>query len=286
MMRPPLNPVISAETQASTLERILTLTAALAEARRKPVVFIDLDLTALLPTVRMWRVLEAAATEFGVVDFADPSQLTGKDGQRLIPGYTEEAWMSFVAMTNLREKYPQLDWDAPEPGVQGGRPGGPLYAFVRRNYWEQDLRTDEVSPGLPEFRRLLTERGGEIFFVSGRPGTPDVSLETLARGGISDPVLLFGQRKTGLPVPRERVRDRDADTKYFWTVDAESTGHTVVAVIDDRFSNRTAVQAASSLVGTLSVAVAAPGYSYSPDAADETLPDRISDFRVFCDFER
>jgi hypothetical protein len=285
-MGPPLTPVVSAETQAATLERILTLTAALAEERRKPVVFVDLDLTALLPTVRMWRVLEAASTEFGVRDFADPSQITGKDGQRLIPGYTEEAWMCFVALTDLRKKYPQIDWDAPEPGVQGGRPGGALYAFIRRNYWEQDLRTDEVSPGLPEFRRLLAERGGEIFFVSGRPGTPEISLETLASGGVPNPVLLFGQRKTGLPVPREHVRDRDADTKYFWTVDTESAGHTVVAVIDDRFSNRTAVQAASSMPGTLSVAVAASRYSYSPDAADQSLPDRISDFRVFCDLER
>lgn len=273
--------IVSEETQQSTLNRILSSCERLAALNKNPVIFVDLDLTALLPTTRTRHVLKEAGLEFGVPEFADPTLLSDKEGRQITPGYTEEAWMCFVELTGLRMKHPEINWDAPEPGVPGGRLGGLLYAFFRKKYWEQDLKTDEVIPGLAEFRRLLVERGGEMFFVSGRPGTPEDSLTALASGGITDPVLLFGQRQTGLPVPRMNVRDRDADTKFFWTRDAELAGRTVAAVIDDRASNRDAVLAASSVPGTISVAIAAPGYSYAPDAADQTLLDRISDFRLF-----
>ncbi len=276
--RVPHNPAVPKEAQNATLKAMLDQVEQVAATGKTPVIFVDLDLTALLPTTRIVEQLKAVGETFDIPELKDPLELKDKNGNPMIPGYTEEAWMGFVEKTGLAEKYPHVNWNAPDRNNPGARAGGPLYSMFRSGYWAQDLKTDQVSPGLARFVELVAQRGGKVAFVSGRPGTPDASLYALEAGGIRNPTLHFGQKRSGLPLPRPNVRDGDADTKFQLTKEAEARNEVVVAIVDDRASNRSGVVAASSNPNIMSVAIAAPGFSYTPDAEDPNNPHRISSF--------
>jgi hypothetical protein len=279
-VQPQHNPIIPPQVQHGALWAILAEAEAVAAGGKTPVVFIDLDLTALLPTIRTAKSLAGVGERFGVPHLKAPGELRDRNNQPILPGYTEEAWMNFIIETGMTTLYPHINWDSPDRNKPDGHLGGELYASFRAAYWQQDLRTDDVSPGLLAFMSLVTARRGRVAFLSGRPGAPEDSLFTLEQGGIRDPILYFGQQQSGLPVPREHVRDRDADTKFVRTKEAEARGEVVVAVVDDRASNRSAVLSAAPTSKVLSVAVAAPGFSCTPDATDPCNPLRISTFSL------
>lgn len=250
-IRPGDSPAVDAATQNRTLTAIFDRVSAVAATGQTPIVELDLDLTALLPRQRVLTILRDIAREHpAITEFATPERLP------FLPGYTEGAIEGFVKHSGLAEKYPQLD----------------LYEIIhsglRAPYWDQPWESDVASPGLDAFIDEVRRRGGEVVFVSNRPGGLERSIATLEANGIDKPIVLTA----GL---LGRVIGDSAAKKWVQR-DVRDYG-VPVAVIDDRSSNRDAVVEANEGHEVISVAIAAPGFSWTPDA--ETSALRLSSFR-------
>lgn len=244
------SPAVDAATQNRTLTAIFDKVSEVAATGQTPVVELDLDLTSLLPRERVLAILRNIAKEHpAITEFATPETLP------FLPGYTEGAIEGFVKHSGLAEKYPQLNlYDV-------------IHSGLRSPYWDQPWESDVISPGLDAFINEVRKRGGEVVFVSNRPGGLDRSIATLEKNGIEKPIVLTAGllgRMMG-----------DAAAKKWVQRDVRDYG-VPVAVIDDRASNRQAVSEANDH-GLISVAIAAPGFSWTPDA--ESSEFRLSSFR-------
>lgn len=248
-----LNPLVPADVQQRTLDAIFDRVRRQAErhaanpgAEPRPVVQVDLDLTALMPIVRTEAALKAASERLGIAELQDPSTLP------LLPGYTSEANRAWLAQTDLDERY---------SGFWGVGDGGA--------YWNESLiEADEATPGLVAFVEKVRSLGGEVVFVSGRftAGVREQSIASLERAGLRDVQMLIGN--SGFS---------DAGWKeHLQTQVLERWGKTV-AVIDDRISNRNAmIGALASPEDVLSVGIAIPRFSADPVVSSN--PNRISTF--------
>lgn len=257
-----VRPVTRGQQQA-TLEAILSKVSQLAAVGRRGVVEVDLDLTALLPRERVLACLRNIGRQHPeIVEFQQPENLP------LIPGYTEGAIEGFVRQSGLQAKYPDL----------------PLYdiivAGLRQPYWSSaPWETDELNAGLKDFMRRVRAAGGEVIFVSNRPGGETArqrSLTTLRDAGVENPIIPLSPG------------GGDAEAKrQLQTLIREQYGEPV-AVIDDRINNRNAVLEGNPGADVLSVAIAAPGLSWTDDvegsrwkiSSFEFLPNLFSEKEI------
>ncbi len=243
-----LNPLVPPEVQRRTLSAIVERVREVALQGRRPVVELDLDLTALMPNERTEAALLALGHRHRVPELLEPHALP------LLPGYTIEAWADFLEATGLGAKYPALR------GV---------HSLDSSLYWDEAaLHTDRVTPGLRGFVERVRQAGGRVVFNSGRwQATAEASSrQSFAAAGLTDVDLLIGNPGYS-----------DAENKRRREAEIRARFGEVVAVIDDRKSNRDAI--VSSLEpGVLSVAIALPGYSAAPDA--KSGEHRISTFEL------
>ena len=250
-----LNPLVPEDVQRRTLDAILERVRRQAErhaanpsGEARPVVQVDLDLTALMPVVRTEAALKSAAERLDIAELRDPSLLP------LLPGYTSEANRAWLAQTDLDERH---------PGFWGVGDGGA--------YWNESLiESDDATPGLVAFVETVRSLGGEVLFVSGRftSGVREQSIRSLERAGVRDVQMLIGNSGFSDAGWKEHLQPRIL----------EEWGKTV-AVIDDRVSNRNAVIGAlASPDDVLSVGIAIPRFSADPVVASN--PNRISTFEL------
>lgn len=250
-----LNPLVPEDVQRSTLNAILDRVRAQAARHQanpstegKPVIQMDLDLTALMPIQRVESALKDASTRLNIPELADPSKLP------LLPGYTSEANRAWLAQTDLDERY---------SGFWGVGDGG--------SYWNTSLiDTDVATPGLVEFVTRVRELGGEVVFVSGRftAGVREQSLRSLERAGLKDIQMLIGN--SGFS---------DAGWKQHLQPQILERWGKTVAVVDDRIANRNAIIGAlASADDVLSVGIAIPRFSADPVVSSN--PNRISTFEL------
>lgn len=243
------NPVPQA-VQKKTFREIFARLDAVRTQGGRGVVEVDFDLTSLLGYTRVEAALRNVYRAHPeITEFANPKKLS------LLPGYTDEAIAAYPAQSGLAKKYPHLDL------------GSLIHQHLRAGYWSSaPWETDVLSPGLLKFIDAVRARKGEVVFVSNRPGGEAArqrSLATLTAQGVREPKLPL------------TPGGGDAQAKQaLQPIIAREYG-TVVAVIDDRATNRAAIlEAAPSQ--PMSVAVAAPRFSWTPDA--ERAPFRISTF--------
>jgi hypothetical protein len=271
-----LCPVVTVGMQIRALEAVLRRVAEADSAGLRPVVEIDLDLTALRPRLRTMNALRVAADRYPVPELADPTRLP------VLPGYTAEAWDSFLAQSQLPRMYPHFAWRG--SNQRGAEPS--IYGVFHAAYWTTAwLIEDEPTPGLGEFVRRVEDRGGSVAFLSGRWLDEQVppSREALRRAGISEPVLLIGNPRHAENVHPGEKADSDAEVKQKRQTEILANLGTPVAVFDDRAANRdaviTAVAACPECAGrppVLGIGIAIPGFSH--DAATASAPLRVSTF--------
>ena len=248
--RAELHPLVTPAQQSRTLAKVFRR----LEKTRGGVVQLDLDLTTLMPRERTRAALQAVGQRFGVPELGRQQQL---------PGYTDEAWASFLGDTKLEQQRPDVDWKA-------------LYREFRQAYWYGGapgasrasgyvgLETDQATPGLAAFVKKVRALGGEVVFNSGRGEQAKAgTLAALKRAGIERPRLMIGSdpKLHGGEVKARRQQQLDA------------LGPTV-AVIDDRSRNRRSL--APTTPGALMVAIAIPGFSV--EAPLRNAKHRISTF--------
>ncbi len=265
-----LNPLITPSMQLRTMAAVLRRVAAVAAKGETPIIEMDLDLCALLPILRTKAALVEAGNEFGIDLFRKADVLP------LLPGYTAEAWATFVATHGLAEKYPQWPWD------QHMDDSTPFGRF-QRLYWRTKLMTeDRPAPGLGVFVRRVTDLGGRVVFISGRwlPEHLPISLACLRRGGVVDPLLVIGNDRHESLVSDPAHAVSDAGAKVAHQARVQEKYGRPIAVVDDRMANRMAiVTALNDRYDVLSIAVAVPGFTCDPAAAHEPL--LLSSFESF-----
>ncbi|MBK7859721.1 MAG: hypothetical protein IPJ65_14095 [Archangiaceae bacterium] len=243
-----LNPLVPAQVQRRTLTAIIERVREVALQGRRPVVEVDLDLTSLMPDERTEAALLSLAHRYDVPPLLEPSRLP------LLPGYTLEAWADFLEVTGLGEQYPRLKG---------------LHSLDSDLYWDEAaLHTDRPTPGLKAFVERVQEAGGRVVFSSGRwQATAEASARASFAAGGLDPIDLLIGNPGFSDAENKRRRETEIRVRY----------GEVVAVIDDRKSNRDAMIADLG-PGVLSVPIALPGYSAAPDARRGEL--RISTFEL------
>jgi hypothetical protein len=266
-----LSPSVGFATQLRTLRTLLLQIEKTRKSGVTPVVEIDLDLTALMPVLRTRRALQRTAQATGI-DISVQS-----DERQILPGYSDEAWVSFVRQMALVSEHPSIKWLTSE-GKPNAEPDGPFSIF-HRGYWEADLmHEDTPTPGLGSFVHRVLESGGEVVFISGRWLEEHIvpTIRSLKRAGIADPKLVIGNpRHPTLVAPEHALSD--AAIKVIHQAEVSKYGQPV-AIVDDRISNREAV--ANHFGGhILKVAVCIPGFTHDPVNASDEL--RISTFETF-----
>lgn len=248
-----LHPLVTRAQQSRTLAEIFRR----LEKSKGGVVQLDLDLTTLMPAQRTRSALQAVAQRFGVPELTRQPQL---------PGYTDEAWASFLEDTELQQQRPDVDWKA-------------LYADFRAAYWYGGapgasretgyvgLETDQATPGLAAFVKKVRALGGEVVFNSGRGEQAKAgTLAALRRAGIEKPRLMIGSDP----------KLHGGEVKALRQAELDALGPTV-AVIDDRRRNRKSL--APETPGALMVAIAIPGFSV--EAPLRVAKHRISTFETY-----
>lgn len=186
-----------------------------------------------------------------------------------------------------------------------------VYAQLRSGYWERDIADDEIAAGLPQFLQSLHAAGGEAVFFSNRPAstrTPTINkLQSLLRGAgtTSGSPTLFAyigpggsQFDAAAKAAAVKHVERGASSGVYLgaadsgTVLYQPTGTPVeresciVAVFDDRSTNREQIMAAADRSKTilqqlgqplLPVAMATSGHT--PEIAVTLSEFAIADFR-------
>lgn len=266
-----LSEAVTLAAQLRTLRTLFDHVAAKAGCGLRPVVEVDLDLCGLAPVFRTMEALRICGDHFRIAEFSQPEKLP------VLPGYSDEAWQSFLDATQIEAKYPHLAWRS---GRRPSRALGSPFGWFHDLYWTASwLAEDAPTPGLGAFVHRIGALGGTVVFFSGRwlPGFVEGTRLSLQRAGIPDPVLVIGNPwHETLPIPRDRVLS-DAQVKVRHQTEIRQHGEPV-AVIDDRRTNRDAV--VHALGGDLlSIAIALPGFTF--DAASLQTEWRISTFETF-----
>ena len=269
-----LHPAVSASGQLRTLAELRRLTAHAVAAGVRPVIEIDLDLCALRPVFRTASALRTVGEEFAIPEFLTPENLP------VLPGYSDEAWQAFVQQLELPKRHPHLQW------VEAGRPvRTPDTPFGRfhRLYWTTAwLREDEPTPGLGSFVQSIESLGGRVVFLSGRWLEAQIapSQEALRRAGLANPTLVIGNPWHETLVSPGGAALSDSALKAWRQADIVRDSGTVIAVIDDRSTNRAAI-AACHPGPVASVAIAIPGFT-----VDEAIHEAELRLSTFEDFTR
>ncbi|MER7010504.1 L-tyrosine/L-tryptophan isonitrile synthase family protein [Saccharopolyspora sp. NPDC000359] len=209
----------------------------------RPLVAIDLDFCALHPVQRVRGALRRVG---GIPEFTDPGLLD------VLPGLYPSAWPSFLERNGLRERYPELDWDA-------------LHTEFRQNIdWHpQALLTDELAPGIKQYVQDLELAGARVVWLTGRRNRVRAATEDfLACRGLGHLDLRTCDDDPARGVAEQKV----AALREFH-------GHELVAAFDDSAANRAALR--SAFPAALVIPVRAP--LFTSDAAEgiatfESLP--------------
>jgi hypothetical protein len=266
-----LNQAVTVAIQLRTLRTLIDHVHAALGRGVRPVVEIDLDLTAVMPEYRTRLALVEVGKAVGIDLFENSDHLP------LLPGYSDEAWVAFVQSLDLPTKCPKVQWliDG-KPNTASGEP----FNVFHKAYWTLDRLVEDLpTPGLGAFVHRLNQCGAEVVFISGRWLGEHVqpSLAVLQRAGIRDPKLVIGNERHPSRVPPELALS-DAAIKAAHQVTVAKLYGTPVAIIDDRDSNRDAV---ISAVGpdVMGIAACIPGFTCDP--VNAKTPLRLSTFESF-----
>jgi hypothetical protein len=262
----------SQQRQVTVLRGVLDSIERFAESNHsKPVVEIDLDLSALMPVHRTRNAIEAVARAFGLPEelHRDPA---------LLPGYTDEAWLAFLKAQGIPERYPKLPWIKPN-GAPDRSPGTPFAAFHTAFWTTELLVEDEPTPGLCSFAHRVIEKGGLVVFLSGRwlPEQVKPTVECLHRSGLGMvPLLIGNDRHESLVEPSLAVSD--SQLKAQRQVEIRDRYGVPIAIVDDRAANRRAVSKSNSFE-LLEIAISIPGFTSDPQNFES--PKSIRSFELY-----
>lgn len=266
-----LNKVIEEDVQKNTINKLFDKIEQVIKKGEKPVVEIDLDLTAFDPANRTIKALKAAGSKYNISEFLNPE--TNFD---LLPGYTREAWTNFLCRNKLSEKYPHLKWLGYKDAT-GDETN--VYSVFHTTYWTTEwLIEDTLVAGIVDFVKEIEQKGAVALFISGRwdPLQFTPSREILIRGGISNPVLLIGNP--------QHDKISDAESKALKQEEIRKDYGTPVAIIDDRIDNRAAVCNANPGIDMLSIGISIPDFTYDEEVTGISL--KISTFENYLSKER
>ena len=266
-----LNKVIEEDVQKNTINKLFDKIDQVIKKGEKPVVEIDLDLTAFDPANRTIKALKAAGSKYNISEFLNPE--TNFD---LLPGYTREAWTNFLCRNKLSEKYPHLKWLGYKDAT-GDETN--VYSVFHTTYWTTEwLIEDTLVAGIVDFVKEIEQKGAVALFISGRwdPLQFTPSREVLIRGGISNPVLLIGNP--------QHDKISDAESKALKQEEIRKDYGTPVAIIDDRIDNRAAVCNANPGIDMLSIGISIPDFTYDEEVTGISL--KISTFENYLSKER
>ncbi|GAB2653558.1 hypothetical protein GCM10027271_09890 [Saccharopolyspora gloriosae] len=222
----------------------------------QPAVVIDLDLCGIIPlrrTVEATRAVSGprAGAPNGIPELADPDSLP------VLPTYADSTWHTFLELTGLHEKYPEVDWRAVHAEF--------FRAFARP--WNR-LRTDEVNAGLARFVWDVRDAGGQVVFCTGRrERVRDHTAAVLEAAGVPDAPLLCMPDDRTRPIPELKV----ARLREFGELD-------VIAVFDDMHANRIALT--KEYPAALAIAVEVPGLVVERRPG-QPVPDRAPAIATF-----
>ncbi len=267
-----LSEAVTVATQLRTLRVLLVHIRKAVDTKEKPVVEIDLDLTAVMPIYRTRRALTIAGELGGIELFTKPELLP------ILPGYSDEAWLSFIHQMNLETTFSNIQWT--DGGGKPNKAVGEPFAAFHEAYWTTEWIADDTpTPGLGMLVHRIEEIGGEVVFLSGRwlPEHVEPTLTTLRRAGVQDPKLVIGNdRHSTLVLPDRALSDAQAKVHHQDTI--RNLYGPPVAIIDDRVTNRTAIIEAIGPT-ILGVAACIPRFTY--DIASAKEPFRLSTFEMF-----
>eukprot|EP01105_Mastigella_eilhardi_P021219 TRINITY_DN511_c0_g1_i2.p1 TRINITY_DN511_c0_g1~~TRINITY_DN511_c0_g1_i2.p1 ORF type:complete len:1977 (-),score=536.88 TRINITY_DN511_c0_g1_i2:556-6486(-) len=258
-----LNEAVTASRQEQALRAVLDAVRKAKEAGRRPVVELDVDLTALMPFERTIYALKQAGREWGIHELVeDPQAYTGG----ILPGYTCDAWNAFAhrlraVAPQLMHQYADLDWEGKEQNkfARKGDPGYSVFSSFHTAFWANlELMAQDIpTPGLRQFVQKVEQRGGVVVYLSGRWLDEQLfpTLEALRRVR-ARPNVVFGNPN----------KLSDADNKAALQQRVVQEYGTPVAYFDDRAAN---IAAVSSALGDkpLCVQIGIPGYTCNPDIA-------------------
>lgn len=221
----------------------------------QPAVLIDLDLCGIVPRQRAIEAARAiagprAGAPEGIPELAAPERLP------VLPTAPESGWHTFLELTGLAQRYPQVDWRA-------------VHAeFARAFARSRALRTDEANTGLARFVWDVQDAGGRAVLCTGRGERLREHTEAvLSAAGVPDAALLHMPDDRTRPVP-ELIARR---LRELGELD-------VVAVFDALHDNRTALS--KEFPDALSIAVAIPGLA-AEHRPDQPTPDRAPAISTF-----
>jgi hypothetical protein len=265
---------VSTAVQLRTRELILDTVRRGAVNGTCPVVEIDIDLCALMPVYRTRAALQVVGDEFSLPELADTDSLS------VLPGYSDEAWLSFVDHFELDVRYPRHKWKS--NGRAQREAGTPFFRFHQLFWTTEWLVEDQPTPGLGAFVHAIERAGGRAVFLSGRwlNEHTEPSIKALRRAGIKEPDLIIGNPWHETLVSEPTTAVSDARIKAWRQALIRKSYGEPVALIDDRHANRKSVAVAIG-PGLLQVAAIIPGFTYDPVNAKEPL--RLSTFDGFCD---
>ncbi len=222
----------------------------------QPAVVIDLDLCGIVPLRRTVEATRAVAgprpgAPNGIPELADPESLP------VLPTYAESTWHTFLELSGLHEKYPEVDWRAAHAEF--------FQAFARP--WNR-LRTDEVNAGLARFVWDVRDAGGQVVFCTGRrERVREHTAAVLEAAGVPDAPLLCMPDDRTRPIAELKV----ARLREFGELD-------VIAVFDDMHANRIAIT--KEYPAALAIAVEVPGLVVERRPG-QPVPDRAPAIATF-----
>lgn len=277
--------LVAAQRQQNTLQQVLDNVRRHAAGGNKPVVEIDLDLTALMPYRRTIAGLMAAADDYGISEL----QALVHEQIRWLPGYTAQAWNEWLKLDDvaaLVDKYPDLPWQGSDEhkDTPFGEPGATVHSSFHRRFWLSgvEMVDDIPTEGLSDFERRVIKAGGSIVFVSGRwrPEMVEASYTALRRAGLQEPIQLLIGNPSHDADPGERKSDAEIKKEMQKQINAQYG--LPVAYIDDRISNLNAVAAlkreGNLVAQDFIIAVSCiPGYSAAATHEDPAVA-AISNF--------
>lgn len=254
--------------QQSTLEKMLNAPGNIIE--------LDLDMTTLMPIVRILNALRQTGALYNIKEFTEPQMLS------MLPGYTGGGFNDFlnrfhIGGETLPEKYPDLDWQASDLGTRGD-----LYSSFRAAYWSGDLGSDQVIPGLADFIVRAKSAGKMVIFVSGRSSAwADGSVEALKHGGV-DVDYVFSDENAGADAPFGSVvlligqlSGGDAGTKKLRQAQILRFWGKPSSFVDDRYLSVKTVEEVSNALG-----VHPRQLGFSAETSPNTMENAVSTFEM------